>query len=407
MEKYTSIILKIYNKITSLINRITYKNKRWFYRGFKKYDLIIYDDLFPHPVSGFRYEEFTELLTNFVVSKIIVNPISYTYLAPQKKQLNLHIQNYFIKNPKLKGKIEFKRVCFNINTRLFYTIFLNNIFSCINALEKYNIPFIFTLYPGGGFSVYNKISDFKLAKVLNSKMLQKVIVTQEFTNKYLLDNNFCSKDKIEFIFGGVVPQESINSSVEQRTSKTFNICFCGSKNTPTGKDKGYDTFIEVAKKLSVKNNNVRFHIIGGFSETDIDISIIKNYTTFYGYQKFENLKGIYKDMDIIVSPNKPFVLNSGAFDGFPLGTVVEAVLNGVVAIVTDELNQNKVFTQNRDLIIVKNDSTEIIENIEFLLKNPEKLRYISIRGKEKFKNVFSNQSQLTPRIKLLKKHISK
>ena len=39
------------------------------FKGLKKYDLIIYDNIYPHPVSGFRLEEFTVLLKEFKSSK--------------------------------------------------------------------------------------------------------------------------------------------------------------------------------------------------------------------------------------------------------------------------------------------------------------------------------------------------
>ena len=40
----------------------------------KKFDLVIYDDIYPHPVSGFRLEEFTILLSTIKNSKILLNP---------------------------------------------------------------------------------------------------------------------------------------------------------------------------------------------------------------------------------------------------------------------------------------------------------------------------------------------
>ena len=42
-------------------------------------------------------------------------------------------------------------------------------------------------------------------------------------------------------------------------------------------------------------------------------------------------------MDLIISPNVPFVLASGAFDGFPTACCMEAALSGTAMFVTDEL----------------------------------------------------------------------
>jgi len=91
--------------------------------------------------------------------------------------------------------------------------FLTNIYENLVWLEKYKIPFVFTLYPGGGFQIEDFTSDYKLQKVLDSPQFRKVIVNQLFTKEYLISKKFCSADKIEFIFGCVVPQHSLNTNL--------------------------------------------------------------------------------------------------------------------------------------------------------------------------------------------------
>ncbi|NCT16413.1 MAG: glycosyltransferase family 4 protein, partial [Flavobacteriales bacterium] len=137
------------------------------------------------------------------------------------------------------------------------------------------------------------------------------------------------------------------------------------------------------------------------------ISLIKDKIQFYGYQKFEELSIIYKNMDVLVSPNKPFILGKGSFDGFPLGTVVEAALNGVVSLITDELKQNSVFVTNEDLIIIESKSSSIEKEIIALIEQPQKLYLISKKGRQKFMEVYSNEIQMKPRIELLTKEIAK
>jgi glycosyltransferase involved in cell wall biosynthesis len=252
----------------------------------------------------------------------------------------------------------------------------------------------------------------KLKKVFDSSMFRKVIVTQKFTRDYLLTNNFCKPEEIAYVFGGVVPQKSLQKDLTDKNrylknKETFDICFCAAKYTVRGEDKGYDVFIEFAHKIAVKYDFICFHVIGGFSENDIDVSQIKEKIQFYGYQKFEGLSPMYKKMDVLVSPNKPFLLGKGAFDGFPLGTVVEAALNGVVTLISDELKQNSIFVPNEELIIIENKSSSIEKEVIDLILQPEKLYLISENGRQKFMKVYSNEIQMKPRIELLQKEIEK
>ncbi len=381
-----------------------------FYKGFTKKDLLIYDDIFPHPVSGFRVEEFSVLLTKFNNSKIITEPTAYPIVKTPKKDHKKHVLEFLNQKVDLKNKIKFKRGFCNINAKLFYCIFLSNIFKNLTWLEKYKIPFVFTLYPGGGFRLNDPVSDQQLKEVFTSALFRKVIVTQRITRDYLLEKKICPLEKIEFIFGGVVPQISLEKDLTNKRSyltnkDTFDICFCAAKYTPKGEDKGYDVFIEFANRIAYQYDFVRFHVIGGFEENDIDVSSIKNKITFYGYQNFEALGRIYQQMDVLISPNKAFMLGKGAFDGFPLGTVVEAVLNGVVVLLTDELKLNSVFEPDEEIILIVSNSDSILEKINYLIENPEKMHSISKKGRQKFLEIYSNEIQMNPRIEVLENEI--
>ena len=176
---------------------------------------------------------------------------------------------------------------------------------------------------------------------------------------------------------------------------------------PKGLDKGYDVFVALAHSLIKKYDFVRFHVVGGFDKEEIDVTLLDGIITFYGYQKFDDLATIYQKTEVIVSPNKPFVQGKGSFDGFPLGTAIEAVLNSVVAIVTDELNQNTVFENGKEIIITNCDVISIEKEIINLIQNPEKLFDVSQKGRDKFLEIYSNDYQMNPRIKLLTEEIER
>jgi glycosyltransferase involved in cell wall biosynthesis len=340
----------------------------------------------------------------------MLTSISYPLVNTDRSLHYVHIEDVINENSQFKGRIKLGNNLENYRPKLFYCIFINNIYGFIADLEKFKIPFVFTLYPGGGFQMNEENSDTKLKRVLSSVMFKKVIVTQQITKDYLINKNYCSEDKIQLIFGGVVPQNSLMKDISKRKNylvhkKTLDICFCAGKYMPKGIDKGYDVFIEVAHSLASKYDFINFHVIGGFDASDIDVSKINDSITFYGYQKFENLEAIFKNIDIIISPNKSFILNKGSFDGFPLGTVVEAALNGVLVILSDDLNQNKTFKHNEELIIAASDSDLIEKEIIKLIKNPQRIIDISNKGRLKFQEVYSNEIQMKPRIELLKELI--
>lgn len=407
---YSNFFTKFINRFKLFVN-IVLGRTPYFYKGLKKYDLIIFDTIFPHPVSGFRLEEFKMLLAKFKNSKIVLLADDYPIVKTPKELHPIHINEFVQQNLNLKNKLKHLKGFVNLNTKLFYCVFINNIFRLLAVLEKNEIPFVFTLYPGGGFAMNNEFSDAKLKKVLSSKMFRKVIVTQKITKEYLLKNDFCAEDKIEYIFGGVVPQDSLAKNTADKNyysqgKDTLDICFCAAKYMPKGIDKGYDVLIELAHSLLLKYDFIRFHIIGGFDENDIDVSKITDNVTFYGYQKFEDLEKIFQKMDILISPNKPFVLGNGAFDGFPLGTVIEAALNGVMIILSDGLQQNTTFVDQQELIIMESNSEVIEEAVINLINTPKVMIAIATTGKLKFQEIYSNKMQMNPRIDILKKYIT-
>ena len=293
------------------------------------------------------------------------------------------------------------------SARLAYLIFLNNVNYFLESLEKKGIPFIFTLYPGGGFAINQERSDSMLRRIFSSVQFRKVIVTQQITYDYLVKNNFCTEDRIVYIFGGVMPLDTLNKSKSYKKKffgfekDSLDICFVAAKYMPMGTDKGYDIFIEVAKKLVESHTNINFHVVGNFSEADIPVNGLEQNITFHGFQTLEWFDKFYIDKDIILSPNIPFALSKGAFDGFPTTSCVEAGLRKVAVFCTDELKLNNHFIDNEEIVIIPHDADRIVHIIEAFYKKPDKLRSIAKKGATKMRKVFSYKSQIMPRIKLL------
>lgn len=376
--------------------------KEWFEKEYKKnkYEtsLLIIDDFFPNSLSGFRYFEYESYLNTFEDVLVLSDNSEFSNEIVKYSEIN---KKNFTKVKRFDKDLEVKAaVCM--------LTFENNAYKYLPFIEKNKIPFVFTLYPGGGFSLNDSISDKKLKKIFESKYFKKVIVTQSTTNDYLISKNMCPKEKILFIQGGVVniPSISIQEKKKYKEDKeTFDICFVANKYMNSGIDKGYDTFIKVIKELVKKHDNIYAHVVGNFNEEDIDVSEISNKIKFYGKKEYAWFKSFYEDKDIIISPNIPFALGPGYFDGFPLTCILDAMLNNVGAFCTDELNDNKFYENKKDIVIIKPNVEEIIKEIEYYYNNPKELLELSIKGNKTTKECYGNQ--IDKRIEILKKILNK
>ena len=270
------------------------------------WDLAIIDEMFPNPLSAFRRQEFGSYLNEFQEIK---------FYASGSSNLNFNsieelIADFKKRLPKHAHQIEIFKPDTIINAKLVYLVFLGNAYSHIDYLEKIKTPFAFTLYPGGSFGLNNAESDRKLKRVTSSPYFRRVIVTQEVTYNYLIENKYCNPDQIEYIYGVVVPIEQIQADYPGKKhfgpdKHTLDICFVAAKYTEKGVDKGYDVFIDVARKLCEKYDNIHFHVVGGFGEQDIDVTGIKDKITFYGYRLTEWFDDFYTDKDLILSAEYP------------------------------------------------------------------------------------------------------
>ncbi len=380
-------------------------------RYLESYDMVIIDDVFPHPVSGFRYQEFISYFENFKSMKVLTTGWSVHVLG--KQTLHELIINFKRKFPQIGSKLEKFTSLDNIDCKLLYFVFLGNTYSLIELAESRKIPFVFTLYPGGLLGLNNASSDNMLRRVMNSPCFRKVIVTQKNVYDYLIEKNFCKPEQIEFIFGVVTPIEKIERPYIEKKhygidKDNLDICFVAHKYTKYGQDKGYDVFVEVAKKLVKKYNNINFHVVGNFDEKVIDITELKDNIHFYGIQQPHWFDEFYRDKDIILSANIPGMIYKGSFDGFPTASCTDAGLCKTAIFCTDPLElNNSHFRNNEEIVIIEHDTLKIVEKIEYFHKNPELLKGICESGFKAIRNLYSYDNQIVPRVRLLREEISK
>ncbi len=423
--KYKERNLKLYDYINQYNQYFNYKYDNEYYNNkieilnashdsnYIKKDLLIIDNVFPSEVSGFSYIEITEYLKNIESSLCLAT--GELIGAVDDKKIEDVINNYKVKNREIGNKVCYKNSALlnTVTSKLAYFIFLNTIYVNIEYIEKKKIPFIFELYPGGAMLFDDSKCDNMLRRVMKSKYFKKVIVTQDAIKDYLLKKKFCKESQIENIFGVVM---KIDDDVLRYKRKYFygynkeslDIVFMAHKYCQYGKDKGYDTFIETAKQICKKNKNIYFHIVGNFTADDIDVSDIKDYIIFHGKLSLNDFNNFFEDKDIIISPNIPNILASGAFDGFPTASVTEASLREVAMFVTDPFGMNNGrFIEKKEIEIIEPNSEFIYKLIEFYYENPYKLKLLSKNGKKKTQELYSYEKQMKPRLSIIKEAIEK
>lgn len=385
---------KIRKRIDRVWNWLIFKfNLSFLFKPFKT-EILILDDFFPCPLSNFRYIEFNTYLQNY--NSLVLTTGKSLPIAQVYKSINK-----FIKIHPYKNKIRIFREERLVKAKLAILVFQHNTEIFLDYLEKNKIPFIFTLYPGGNFKLYDKQGEVVLRRIFNSIYFKKVIVTQKITKDYLVEQNLCPAINIEFIYGCPIEMNQQVVSKKFESKNIINICFVAAKYHPTGMDKGYDIFIETAKKLCKTSSKFKFHVIGGFNCEDIYITEIIDYIQFYGYMDINTLREFYENMDIILSPNRSDILSTGAFDGFPTAAVIEAGIKGVIMMLTDDRNQNIYFKNEKDCIFINHNANDICDAIIELCKNNDLMNSISNNGQNTLQTLFSHETQLKKRIEII------
>ena len=127
---------------------------------------------------------------------------------------------------------------------------------------------------------------------------------------------------------------------------------------------------------------------------------------FYDTRPLSYFSSFFKNIDAIVSPNRPNALGKGFFDGFPLASSVMAGLHGVPMILSDELEENYFLEDKEDFILVNPKKKCVVDGIGFLIKNPDKLPKIGLSRKGKMDILHSYDKHIGERVELIRNTIS-
>ena len=366
--------------------------------------IVILDDLFPHVLSSFRYAEFAHYLT--AMPDVVVHTSGRSlFHTGDARCIEDVIAEYVDANPDHVGRVLPLDPARLPRARLYYMVFSHLVLDHIEAIEALGTPFVFTLYPGGGFAMNDPEGDARLARIFRSPSFRGVVTTQEVTRRYLLRKGFCRDDQIVAIYGGVVPPTLLLPPKPKRrfgAGKTaLDLCFVANRYTPLGTDKGYDLFVDAAKALVARTDDICFHVVGRFDASIIDLEAAAAAFTFHGAQPSPFFRDFYREVDAIISPTRPGLLYAGAFDGFPTGCCVEAGLNGAAVLCTDALGLNRDYVDGLDLLVIPPDATAIADEVMALKQDAGRLRNLGDNARRRMLALFSSDVQMPPRLELI------
>lgn len=366
---------------------------------------VVLDDFFPTLLTGFRVAEYNAHLETFGQLQVLSTlghfeqeHAQYAALYPQ------HASRVRPYNP------EWLAGC-----QLAYLNFLNNAAHFLPDLERYQVPFVLTLYPGGGFGLDEPESDAKLRRVLASPWLKAIIVTQPVTEDgvrrvaQLAGLPLPPLHRIHGLvvnpryFGAAAPVHGARYGQEKAE---FDICFVAERYMAQGANKGYPEFVAAALALA-DLPQLRFHVVGGgYSPEEIEVSALGGRLQFHGRLETSALAQFYTGMDLIVSPNLPGRLHPGNFDGFPTGCCVEASLSGVAVMATDALVQNPGYQDEQSMFLLPSDpatlSGYIATRIRALAQQPEHLAKVALAGQAISRRLYHPSLQIGQRQQILR-----
>ena len=142
-------------------------------------------------------------------------------------------------------------------------------------------------------------------------------------------------------------------------------------------------------------------VVGNFSPADVPIDGVEDRFTFQTPQPTSFFPPFFAGMDALVSPNVPFRLGPGAFDGFPTGCAVEAALAGVAVFCSDELGENEWFRPDVELCLVEPRAEAVVRRVEEYRGAPARLHALAAAGQRRALELFGREAQLAPRCALL------
>lgn len=360
--------------------------------------IVVLDDFFPNLYSGFRIAEYNAYLARF--PNLTVRSSSPEFAASHA----IYAQRY----PEFAARVLPFDLAALREARLAYFMFLHNAHAFLPMLAAADLPFVFTLNPGGSFGLNDPKSDAMLDPIVASPLFRQAIATQRITRTYLRDRGV-PPEKISLIYGGVMNPRYIDVRAPARPyypqKALLDIAFIAHKYVPMGANKGFPEFCALASRYA-DDPEIAWHVVGhDFDDRDWPTALQRpRALTFHGLlEPTTTLYDFLLGIDIVVSPQRPFLLYPGSFDSLPTMGIAEASLQGAAMICSDVLNMNEHYRDGVEIIIAPPEVEALYRAVASLKGNPKRMRTIAKAGQHRSRELFSSRRQLGGRFALLEK----
>ncbi len=292
--------------------------------------------------------------------------------------------------------------------------FLSDFFRLRKFLKKEKIQIVNAHYGAGFFTLVLAIkslqlenSDFKIGlvrtrgemrppknnwfnRIIHQKAADKLIVSSDFVKKLSVNSLNLSESKIATVYPFVDTEKFRMDGGQEKLHKKLhleeNIMLVGivGRLDPV---KGHQVFIEAARKISVKNPNVKFLIVG--DEKNIKIKDleriagnmgIRNKIIFTGF--CANVSGMMNLCDIgVVASIGSEAISRVTMEWMSVGKpVVGTKVGSIPEIIQEEIT---------GFLVPPGDSDLMAQKIDFLLKNKKKAQVMGKEGRKHIENVFT------------------
>jgi len=361
--------------------------------------IAILDDHFPNPTTGFRIAEFDGLLNRFPKS------IIFTTSNLSKDLITLG-PGWSDRKRRIKKFGAFKLALGNFDVA--YIDFLNNAKKFVPVLDRFRIPYVLTLYPGGGFS----LSDAEVRQFIQRMALsgtpKTIITTTNVAKDFMEDFELSNCTRIVHIPGVPIQRIFLDKQgidrldYPEKLDDLVKFVFLAHKYTTDGADKGWPQFQHLISKLASEGKSIKATVIGPWGPHDlIDTKYVGLYR-FLGELPDYHLPQFLLDQHFIVSINTPNLILPGQFDGFPVASVVAAALCGVVPVVNDPLGLNNFLESYVNSILIDDASPiSLINEMAEILLNPRVITSIAKNARQSFASLYNPDVQLIPRYEAL------
>ena len=114
------------------------------------------------------------------------------------------------------------------------------------------------------------------------------------------------------------------------------------------------------------------------------------------------LQAFFLGQDVIVSPSRRHATSGTEFDGFPTGSCVEAALCGAAVLSSDELDQNRFYRRNEEILVCPPEAEAIASTLEPVVRDPARLAALAEAGRQRTISLYGAAAQLLPRTRVLR-----